>query len=60
VPAAAISCRAPRAREARRHDPPEPFKPALDEQWAYLVYAGLWYEPLLENLNAFMDSSTSR
>ena len=32
------------------------FKPALDEQWAFLVYAGLWYEPLLENLNAFMDS----
>ncbi len=32
------------------------FKPALEEQWAFLVYAGLWYEPLLENLNAFMDS----
>ena len=32
------------------------FKPALDEQWAFLVYAGLWYEPLLENLNAFMES----
>ena len=32
------------------------FKPALDEQWAFLVYAGLWYEPLLQNLNAFMDS----
>src|SRR5215203_1753311 len=32
------------------------FKPQLDNHWAYLVYAGLWYEPLLENLNAFMDS----
>src|SRR5918997_4342908 len=32
------------------------FKPALDEQWAFLVYAGLWYEPLLQNLNAFMES----
>ena len=32
------------------------FKPHLDDHWAYLVYAGLWYEPLLENLNAFMDS----
>jgi argininosuccinate synthase len=32
------------------------FKPQLDAHWAYLVYAGLWYEPLLENLNAFMDS----
>src|ERR671916_141977 len=32
------------------------FKPQLDEQWAYLVYAGLWYEPLLEDLDAYMDS----
>jgi argininosuccinate synthase len=32
------------------------FKPQLDAHWAYLVYAGLWYEPLLENLNALMDS----
>ena len=32
-------------------------KPALEERWAFLVYAGLWYEPLLEDLNAFMDSS---
>ena len=22
------------------------FKAALDRQWAYLVYAGLWWEPL--------------
>ena len=28
------------------------FKPDLDRQWAYLVYAGLWYEPLLGDLNA--------
>jgi argininosuccinate synthase len=32
------------------------FKPYLDGQWAYLVYAGLWYEPLLSDLNALMDS----
>src|SRR3954462_14217740 len=32
------------------------FKPQLDSQWAFLVYAGLWQEPLLENLNAYMDS----
>src|SRR3954466_1592443 len=31
------------------------FKPALDGQWAYLVYAGLWWEPLREDLDAFMD-----
>ena len=32
------------------------FKPQLDNHWAYLVYAGLWYEPLLTDLNALMDS----
>src|SRR5215213_7166936 len=32
------------------------FKHTLDRHWAFLAYAGLWHEPLLENLNAFMDS----
>jgi argininosuccinate synthase len=32
------------------------FKPALDRQWAYLVYAGLWWEPLREDLDAYMDA----
>jgi argininosuccinate synthase len=32
------------------------FKPALDNQWAFLVYAGLWYEPLLSDLSAYMDA----
>jgi argininosuccinate synthase len=32
------------------------FKPQLDNHWAYLVYAGLWYEPLLTDLSAFMDA----
>jgi argininosuccinate synthase len=32
------------------------FKRSLDEQWAYLVYAGLWWEPLREDLDAYMDS----
>jgi argininosuccinate synthase len=32
------------------------FKPHLDNHWAYLVYAGLWYEPLLSDLNALMDA----
>ncbi|MCU0306957.1 MAG: argininosuccinate synthase [Thermoleophilia bacterium] len=30
-------------------------KPQLDSLWAQLVYEGLWYEPLLGDLNAFMD-----
>ena len=32
------------------------FKPAMEAQWAFLVYAGLWYEPLLSDLNAYMDA----
>src|SRR5207249_4533313 len=32
------------------------FKPELDRQWGFLVYAGLWYEPLMGDLNAFMES----
>jgi argininosuccinate synthase len=30
------------------------FKPQLDRQWAYLVYAGLWWEPLREDLDAYI------
>src|SRR5215210_4492713 len=30
------------------------FKPGLDRQWAYLVYAGLWWEPLRTDLDAYM------
>jgi argininosuccinate synthase len=36
------------------------FKPQLDDHWAFLVYAGLWYEPLLTDLNAFMDSANEQ
>jgi argininosuccinate synthase len=32
------------------------FKPALDQKWAYLVYAGLWWEPLRADLDAYMDA----
>jgi argininosuccinate synthase len=32
------------------------FKRQLDHQWAYLVYAGLWWEPLRADLDAYMDS----
>ena len=36
------------------------FKPQLDNHWAYLVYAGLWYEPLISDLNAFMEAVNER
>jgi argininosuccinate synthase len=31
-------------------------KPALDQKWGYLVYAGLWWEPLRADLDAYMDA----
>jgi argininosuccinate synthase len=31
------------------------FKPGLDQKWGYLVYAGLWWEPLRSDLDAYMD-----
>jgi argininosuccinate synthase len=36
------------------------FKSALDEKWAYLVYAGLWWEPLREDLDAYMDAANAQ
>jgi argininosuccinate synthase len=31
-------------------------KPSLDQKWAYLVYAGLWWEPLRADLDAYMEA----
>jgi argininosuccinate synthase len=31
------------------------FKGQLDSHWAYLVYGGLWWEPLRGDLDAYMD-----
>jgi argininosuccinate synthase len=36
------------------------FKPQLDRQWAFLVYAGLWWEPLRGDLDAYMDQVNER
>jgi argininosuccinate synthase len=36
------------------------FKPQLDRQWAYLVYAGLWWEPLRADLDAYMQRVNER
>jgi argininosuccinate synthase len=32
------------------------FKPGLDQKWGYLVYAGLWWEPLRSDLDAYMNA----
>ncbi len=36
------------------------FKPQLERQWAYLVYAGLWWEPLRSDLDAYMEAVNER
>ncbi len=35
-------------------------KPTLDQRWAYLVYAGLWWEPLRTDLDAYMEAVNER
>lgn len=32
------------------------FKEIVDQEWAYLCYGALWYEPLMEDLSAFIDT----
>src|ERR1700761_7930353 len=35
------------------------FKSGLDQRWAYLVYAGLWWEPLRSDIDAYMDAANA-
>src|SRR5918911_958654 len=61
VPAAAIILKAHRELERLTgtiHQ--NQFKPRLDQQWAYLVYAGLWWEPLREDIEAYIDHVNER
>ena len=58
VPAAAIVLTAHRELEklvSTIHQ--NNFKGSLESQWAYLCYAGLWHEPLREDLDAYMESA---
>ncbi|HTD07311.1 MAG TPA: argininosuccinate synthase [Solirubrobacteraceae bacterium] len=36
------------------------FKGDLDRQWGYLIYAGLWWEPLRSDLDAYMNEVNER
>ncbi len=36
------------------------FKGELDRRWAFLVYAGLWWEPLRTDLDAYMDAANEQ
>ena len=33
------------------------FKMKVDQEWAFLTYAGLWVDPLMDDLNAYIDKS---
>ena len=36
------------------------FKKQIDDQWTFLVYTGLWIDPLREALEAFIDKTQER
>lgn len=36
------------------------FKSGVDTKWAYLCYGAKWYEPLFEDLNAFIDKMNQK
>ena len=36
------------------------FKQSVDQQWAEMAYRGLWWEPFMEDLNAFVGSVQRR
>jgi argininosuccinate synthase len=36
------------------------FKSEIDTRWAYAVYAGFWYEPYLEHLNAYIEHQNQK
>src|SRR5687767_4989946 len=61
VPAAAILLKAHRELERLTgtiHQ--NQFKPRLDQQWAYLVYSGLWWEPLRTDIEAYIRHVNER
>lgn len=35
-------------------------KTQIDQKWAYLCYGALWYEPLMKNLEAFIDAQNEK
>ncbi len=36
------------------------FKETVDNEWAHLCYTGLWYEPLMDDLNAFINKMNKK
>jgi argininosuccinate synthase len=36
------------------------FKQIVDDQWSWMVYSGLWFDPLREDLDSFIDATQNR
>jgi argininosuccinate synthase len=36
------------------------FKQIVDQQWSWIIYAGLWYDPLRTDLDKFIDATQNR
>lgn len=36
------------------------FKQIVDDQWSWMVYSGLWFDPLREDLDRFIDATQNR
>lgn len=36
------------------------FKQVVDDQWSWLVYSGLWFDPLREDLDRFIEATQNR
>jgi argininosuccinate synthase len=61
VPAATIIMAAHKELEklvSTRHQ--NLFKPQLENQWAFMAYAGLWQEPLMDDINAYMERANEQ
>jgi argininosuccinate synthase len=61
VPAATIVMAAHKELEklvSTRHQ--NLFKPQLENQWAFMAYAGLWQEPLMDDINAYMNRANEQ
>jgi len=36
------------------------FKQIVDDQWSWMIYSGLWFDPLREDLDKFIDATQNR
>ena len=61
APAAVVLIQAHRALEQLVLTKQElAFKQVIDQTWADLAYSGLWFDPLREDLDAFIDKTQNR